>query len=288
MDVRPADVRFTEYDDLLRELLPGERIAELEVREGQFHHVVLGADAVVCLPRTPAAGERLPGRAARLRTLGRLGLGVAVPQPLAVGGEGRLPYLVLTRIPGVPLDPESLGGSVEAVARQCHDLLAGLAAAGADTAIRAELPVAAATRWMEFAADVRAELYPLMSGPGRAHAERELSALDQLATPADAVVHGDLGGENLLWETTEDGPTLRGVVDWDDVSLGDPAEDYAALAAGFGDELLEALLTRADPVDATLPDRISTIRATFALQQALAAYRDEDADELADGLSGYR
>ncbi|MFE3442210.1 aminoglycoside phosphotransferase family protein [Nocardia sp. NPDC059180] len=288
MDVRPADARLVEYVDLLGELLPGERVAELEVREGQFHLVVLGADAVVCLPRTSAAGARLPMRAARLRVLGELGLGVAVPEPLAVGADGRLPYLMLSRIPGAPLDPGSVDGAVEDVARQCHDLLSALATAGGDPAIRAELPIAAPSRWAEFAADVRAELYPLMSADGRYRADRELAALDLLSTPAEAVVHGDLGGENLLWETTEAGPVLRGVVDWDDVGIGDRAEDYAALAAGYGDEFLRALLALADPKDETLSARISTIRATFALQQARAAFRDEDAAELADGLTGYR
>jgi hypothetical protein len=34
--------------------------------------------------------------------------------------------------------------------------------------------------------------------------------------------------------------------------------------------------------------RVPVIRATFALQQALAARRDGDADARADGLGGYR
>ncbi|WP_405179350.1 hypothetical protein OG225_36770 [Nocardia sp. NBC_01377] len=34
--------------------------------------------------------------------------------------------------------------------------------------------------------------------------------------------------------------------------------------------------------------RIAAIRATFALQQALAGHRDDDRGELVDGLAGYR
>lgn len=84
-------------------------------------------------------------------------------------------------------------------------------------------------------------------------------------------------------------PRLGGVVDWDEVTLGDPAEDLAAIGAGHGEELLARVLTRGGwSDDDALTSRIATIRATFALQQALAAHRDGDEEERADGLAGYR
>ena len=50
-------------------------------------------------------------------------------------------------------------------------------------------------------------------------------------------MHGDLGAENVLWEWTDGLPHLAGVLDWDDVTLSDPAEDFAAIGAGYGPEL---------------------------------------------------
>ncbi|MGW6350521.1 phosphotransferase, partial [Streptomyces sp. NPDC055080] len=103
-----------------------------------------------------------------------------------------------------------------------------------------------------------------------------------------AVVHGDLGGENVLWETSGGLPRLSGVVDWDEVTVGDPAEDLAAVGAGHGEELLGRVLTLGGWADHEMAGRIAAIRGTFALQQALYAQRDGDEEELTDGLIGYR
>lgn len=82
---------------------------------------------------------------------------------------------------------------------------------------------------------------------------------------------------------------IIGVVDWDEVALGDPAEDLAAIAASHGDELLDRVLARGgrSAADDRTAARAATMRGTFALQQALSAYRDGDGEELAEGLAGY-
>ncbi|MFI9627042.1 phosphotransferase family protein [Streptomyces sp. NPDC052042] len=299
-------------------LLPEDEPGRLTVRRGQFHDVVVGSDRVVCLPRTGAAAARLPEREARLRVLAGVDLGFRTPEPVgrgvdrdaavaaadadadadadAVGGGGSgggVPYLVLGRIPGEPLAADAVGdvGMAEAVARQYAALLGGLVRAGADGAVRAVLPQEPEGRWRRFAEGVRAELFGLMSERGRLRAERELAALDELPRTgaADvAVVHGDLGAENVLWEWERGLPRLVGVLDWDDVALGDQAEDLAAVGASYGDELLARVLALSGPPDAGRLARIAAIRGTFALQQALWGMRDGDEAELADGLAGYR
>ncbi|QES47477.1 viomycin phosphotransferase [Streptomyces venezuelae] len=281
------------HRDLLSRLLPDDKTDELTVHQGQFHEVVIGSDRVVCFARTEAAAARLPERAAVLRALAGLGLRFRTPQPLAEGGAvgtDEPPYLVLSRIPGAPLEEDALADPevAEAVATQYADLLHGLAAAGGDEKVRAALPAAPEGEWQEFAAGVRAELYPLMSDSGRERAERELAALDALPHLTSAVVHGDLGGENVLWETTGGLPRLSGVVDWDEVTLGDPAEDLAAVGASYGEELLARVLALGGRASDGVSGRIAAIRGTFALQQAFYARRDGDEEELADGLTGYQ
>ncbi|MFC9438458.1 phosphotransferase family protein [Nocardia sp. NPDC057030] len=277
------------YGEVLGRLLPGDRFGELKVREGQFHYVVVGSRRVVCFARSEAAAQRLPARGAVLRALAGVDLGVAVPEYLPIGPPGA-DYLVMTRVAGAPLAEELLGGPgvAEAVARQCHDLLERLSIAGSDARVRERLPPAPADRWSRFAEDVRGELYPLMTTAGRERAERELAPLAALPHRTGALVHGDLGGENLLWDNPDGLPILRGVVDWDGACLGDPAEDYAAIGAGYGADILTRLLTLAGAATADLATRIATIQGTFALQQALDAHHDGDAEELADGLTAYR
>ncbi|GGS98412.1 hypothetical protein GCM10010176_047960 [Nonomuraea spiralis] len=273
---------------MLERVAPGLGDGEPVVREGQFHRVVVGPDRVVCLPRTRAAAVRLPRRAAVLRVLAGLDLGFRTPLPLSEG-TGEPPYLVLTRVPGAPLEPYEVADPrvADAAAAQYAALLAGLAAAGADERARAVLP-APRDQWRRFAAEVRADLFALMSPDGRRRAERELAALDDLPYVAEAVVHGDLGPENVLWEYEDGLPRLAGVIDWDEVTIGDPAEDLAALEAGYGGDFLARVLARTASADAALAARVTAIRHTFALQQALSAHHDGDAEELADGLTGYR
>ncbi|KUJ41353.1 phosphotransferase [Streptomyces albus subsp. albus] len=281
------------YRELVGRLLPEDRPDRLTVHQGQFHQVVMGSRHVVCFPRTAGAAARLPERAARLRALAGLQLGFRTPRPVARAGDprpGEPAFLLLTRVPGAPLPASALEcpEAAEAVARQYAALLAGLAAAGADRRARRALPHNPPYAWREFAAAVRAELFPLMSAEGVGRAERQLAALDALPHRTTAVVHGDLGAENVLWETGAGAPRLSGVVDWDEVSLGDPAEDLAAVGASYGTDLMERILAHRDRPDAAIRDRIAAVRGTFALQQALSAHRDGDAEELADGLRGYR
>ncbi|WEV25345.1 aminoglycoside phosphotransferase family protein [Streptomyces sp. 71268] len=291
MDVRVAHRR------LLGRLLPADEPGDLVVHEGQFHRVVVGAERVVCLPRSDAAAARLPERAAVLRTLAGLDLGFRTPVPLLAGepapdGPG---YLVLSRVPGAPLDAGAVVGPgvadvvTDAVAEQYAALLTGLAVAGADAAVRVAVPAVEEDRWRRFAERVRAELYGLMTEAGRRRAERELTALDGLPYRADALVHGDLGAENVLWTRADDGlPRLGGVVDWDEVVIGDPAEDLAAVGASYGAEFAGRVRAYGGWTRPEWDARIDAIRGTFALQQALAAHQDGDAEELADGLAGYR
>ncbi|MBT2210050.1 viomycin phosphotransferase [Actinomadura sp. NEAU-AAG7] len=283
---------LTTHRTLLSRLLPDDPDG-LVVRQGQFHLVVMGSDRVVCFPRTGAAAARLPERAAALRLLAGLDLGFRTPEPLLEGGAcgtDEAPFLVLSRIPGEPLSSDALDDAdvLDAVAAQYATLLTDLARVGGDEAVRAVLPQEPHDRWRRFADDVRAELFQLMSDGGRLRAEEELAVLDGLPHLNPAVVHGDLGAENVLWEWTDGRPRLSGVLDWDEVTLGDPAEDLAALDASYGREHLERVLVHGEWSNDGLVARIAAIRGTFALQQALAALHDGDEEELADGLSGYR
>ncbi|MEU4804140.1 aminoglycoside phosphotransferase family protein [Actinosynnema sp. NPDC023587] len=253
----------------------------MSLHSGQFHDVVITPDRVLRYPRTAAAAAELPGRAALLVALNTLALGTAVPRPLAELRPAPLGefHLVLSRVPGAPLDQAGARAAIDVVAGEFARVLRAMSEVdGLDG-----VPTAAPGRWVEFADGVRAELFPLMDGRGRERAARELAAVLALDHVTTGLVHGDLGGENVLWV---DGPELAGIVDWDGAAIGDPAEDVAAIGASYGPELVArvtALLGWRSSAH-----RIAAYQGTFALQQALSGALDGDDEELADGLAGYR
>lgn len=70
-----------------------------------------------------------------------------------------------------------------------------------------------------------------------------------------SLTHGDLYSGNVIINS-KDGK-VKGVIDWGDCSIGDPAMDFAALAVDFaGEQILEVLAGYEGPVDDSFRDRI--------------------------------
>ena len=265
-----------------------------EFRHGQFHDVVLAGDVAYRFPRDEESRRALPGRVALLRVLGNCRLPVATPVPLTTAPAaqhealGRC-HVALSRLRGQPLEREQAISprSEPIVIAELGRLLDALSELGTDPAVARVVPGADPDRWVRFASDVDRVLFPLMPERGRRRAEAELAKVAAVDPVGTALVHGDLGGTNLLWTVPESGPHLAGVLDWDEAQLGNPADDLASLAVTFGWPLAERLdASRHAGRSPTIGDA-RTIAATFALQQALPAALSGDSAMLADGLAGY-
>lgn len=265
-----------------------------ELRHGQFHDVVLAGDVAYRFPRDEESRRTLPGRVALLRVLADRRLPVATPVPLAAGDRSQdeplgRSHVALSRLAGQPLPREQATSprSEPIVIGQFGRLLDALAELGADPAVRKAAPGPDPDHWVRFAREVARVLFPLMSPPGRQRAEAELARVTAVDPAGTALVHGDLGGSNLLWDVTEAGPRLTGVLDWDEAHIGSQAEDLASLAATFGWDLAGRLDARRHAGHRSAIGDARAIAATFALQQALPAALSGDHAMLADGLVGY-
>lgn len=261
---------------------------------GQFHDVVLRNDVAYRFPRDEESRRQLPRRVALLTELGRCELPAAIPALLskAALGErlGRC-HVALRRLPGQPIGGEHIPGSraQTAVVGDLAALLDRLCELGADEAVRAAVPPSDRHAWAQFADAVSAVLFPLMSGQGRHRAEAELNRVLTVAPSGDALVHGDLGGSNLLWSLDAAGrPRLTGVLDWDGAQIGSQADDLASIAATVGWPLARRVDAHRHGGDMPTVADAEAIAATFALQQALPAALSGDAASLADGLTAYR
>jgi aminoglycoside phosphotransferase (APT) family kinase protein len=280
--------------DYLAVIGPVSGGSQPELRRGQFHDVVLAGDVAYRFPRDEQSRRALPGRTALLRVLATSRLPVATPAPLGPAPAGQPEplgrcHVALTRLRGQPLPREQAISSRSApvVIGQLGRLLDGLAGLGADPGVRGAVPGTDPDSWMRFAAQVGRVLFPLMSDRGRQRAEAELARVTAVDPAGTALVHGDLGGSNLLWDVTEAGPRLAGVLDWDEAHIGSQAEDLASLAATFGWNLAGRLDARRPAGHRPAIGDARAIAATFALQQALPAALSGDHAMLADGLAGY-
>lgn len=168
-----------------------------------------------------------------VRTFGRPGL--PVPEILAIEAlRGGLTFCVSRRAAGVRLhdtplaDAERLAPALLAllaeIGRTDISNLTGFGAFDADGR-------GCCGSWREhllrFNAGAETWLAHLRAADAAAIA-RALAEIERLAPPAEpprGLVHGDLGGANLI----VDGAQVTGVIDWDRALIGDPAYDAANL-----------------------------------------------------------
>lgn len=68
----------------------------------------------------------------------------------------------------------------------------------------------------------------------------EPPALPDESGVSDRLVHGDLAAEHILYDSA--GSSLAGVIDWSDVSIGDPSVDLAGVLHWGGDSFLDVVL----------------------------------------------
>ncbi|MFE2881776.1 phosphotransferase family protein [Streptomyces sp. NPDC059272] len=173
-------------------------------------------------------------RELRLRDLVRPCLPVAVPTSVASGEWAPgLTYTLDTKVPGRSGEDQDVSAVGEA---DLAGLLTGLREVPARQAETLGVPRAAPRslealrRTAERAAERLAAVDEFDAA--RLHQLTQPGAIQLAAQPGTAVlVHHDLKGEHLV--VSSDG-RVRGVLDWTDAAVGDPAEDIAGLALAVG------------------------------------------------------
>jgi len=134
--------------------------------------------------------------------------------------------------------------------------------------------------WRELLGQCEQHAFPLLPADVVADLRQRFSAF--LADPglsARTIIHGDFGAGNIL---ADDG-RLSGVIDFAGCGIGDPAYDFASLAAGFGDDFL-SLVALHTPISAAMRERMAFYRCTFPLQDVLFGVEQGDDEALQAGL----
>ncbi len=265
------------------------RSARLHNQDGQFSDVVVVNEALIFrFPRSEHVAASMQREVAILAQLqGR----TTLPIPNPVYTSETPVFMGYAMLHGEPVRRETFAVAsdavIEAAARTLADFLKALHSTPLPLSTL-DLPIEETRAdWTAMYAEMRNKLYPLM----RADAQAEVSAhferaLDNMAlwnfTPV--LRHGDFGTRNILYDPQT--MQINGVIDFGMTGIGDPAQDVGAVWS-LGDRLMPPFFDRYPEMRATL-DRVHFMRGTYALQQALYALRDGNAEDFEDGIAQYR
>ncbi len=239
-------------------------------------------------PRHEESSMRLETELTALRSFTpgiRASLPFRLPSVAGTVRQGSLRTFVYNHLPGHVMDLDELVAAGGATAADIGRIIAAIHALPGELVDRADLPVYTAD---EFRQRKLNELdQAAMTGriPPRLLRRWE-HALEDVALWRfnPRVVHGDLHEENLLIEHGK----VAAVIGWTDVRIGDPADDFAWLAAAheqsFTDTVIEAYTAaRGELADPHIMRR-AALAAEFALAQWLSrGLATNDAERIAEG-----
>ena len=259
--------------DLVRTALAGTDAPPDPVRwqleeSGSSHRVVLaGARVAVRVSRHAEAADLLTRRTALVDALPDLPF--ALPRSVGpVVGTGSLRAVATRRVPGHTsphrVDPAALATVLNALAAVDPAPLAEL--------LTAPLAYGGGPDWWDLQ---QAEVLPRLPAHVRPAAERAVAALADRDPGPRQLVHGDLAGGNLRWESGR----VVGVIDWDLATAYDPALDLACLAEWHGWDTVGQL------ADAATVRRARVQQACFALHTVAHVIITRPGDEEAVGAA---
>lgn len=172
------------------------------------------------------------------------------------------PFVGYRKRAGVPLTTAPAGLMAADLAAQIGRFLTALHRFPTERAVACGVPDTSPASWRAQHADMLAALRPLfprMTPPQRARTVALFSAY--LENPAHfqftpVLLHRDLGGDHLLLDPRTG--ALAAVIDWGDLSIGDPAQDFCGLPTAWG---TAPFLFYGGVVDETFAARLAFYRA---------------------------
>jgi aminoglycoside 2''-phosphotransferase len=210
---------------------------------------------------------------------GRLPLPIPVSKLVPVSGST---VAVHNKLPGEPLlslagfsdaERERLAADLADFLRALHTLPNAILRPGAHE----RDPF---TEWVDLLRHLEAIVFPLLADDLAAaitrRFDRFLAVTPHLST---TIIHGDFGTGNILIENRR----ASGIIDFSGCGPGDPAYDFASLAAGLGDSFLRLMQQHYAGI-ATMTGRIAFYRSSFSLLDVLAGIEHDDSQALQAGL----
>jgi aminoglycoside phosphotransferase (APT) family kinase protein len=237
---------------------------------------------IVQFPRSDYAADRLRSQ---MRVLPELAAELSAMVPAPVYTNMEIPAMAYHRLAGLPLDRAPDGLWPERLGRFLYDLhlmppeyveLRGRNA----SAVRAELS--------EELAEHRTAVLPLLD-PDEAtrFGERFTAFIDRedCWRFSACLVHGDIGPEHVLVSDTGD---LVGVLDWEELDVGDPVSDFAWLLHARPDDGERVLGAYGGAPDQTFAERAAFRFFLMPFHEVMYGLQIDDPTFVASGIAGIR
>jgi aminoglycoside 2''-phosphotransferase len=243
------------------------RLQRFRVHDGGWANLVLEADGRVIF-RFPRRREVADGLGFEVRALELLSrhLSIPTPKPVLISvlrSPAGWPFIAYPKLPGAPLStvgPLSSGGA-RRLDGFIETLLRELAAIPSRSLLRIGASPGNPRSWASrfrrletrFGRNGASMTPPVLRRAVAAEFERFRSVLRGARYRAVAT-HRDLGPDHILWDPVTDRPT--GVIDWEDLCLGDPAFDLTGLPQLGRSRLTEWARERRATTDSTFDQRL--------------------------------
>jgi aminoglycoside 2''-phosphotransferase len=282
------------YVETIHTIYPGIdiRSAHQHTHDGQFNDILVVNDDLVF--RFPRYAENIPGFLSELQLLAKLQARLPLPIPdlIYTSGDTTEPgkvFMGYRLIPGQPLYLEDLiritdETDLQGLAKQLADFLSVLHHLTLDMP-GLDLPVLDMPAWVRtFFSEVHEHLFSFMRSDAclalTEHFEHYFNTPDlQLYQPT--IIHGDFGGSNILFDNNK----ISGILDFSGTSYSDPALDIAAVST-YGKSFFTRIC-QFYPVTESMLRRAKFYRSTFALEEALYGWKNDDKEAFESGMQQY-
>ena len=268
------------------------RSARLHNHDGEFNDILIVNDDLVF--RFPRHAENIPGVLREVTLLAKLQacLPLPIPNPIYTSDDVSSPgkvFMGYRLIPGRPLYREVLNNiknkaSLYGFARQLADFLSSLHHL-TSSMIDLDLPLLDMPAWVHtFYTEAHEHLYPFMRPDARQSMDEHFdlySNSPDLQSYQPAIIHGDFGGSNILFDNDK----ISGILDFSATGYGDPALDIAAVST-YGEPFFTHIC-QFYSVTASLLGRAKFYRGLFALEEALYGWKNGDKEAFRRGMEQY-
>lgn len=143
------------------------------------------------------------------------------------------------------------------------------------------------SEWVSLFEKIQKKLFPFMNKESQdSVSENFNSFFEKNFNLNKTLIHGDFGPSNIIFDSNNQ--TISGIIDFNEVSIGDPAMDIASLIGpfGYGEDFVRLFESIYPNIEALL-DRARFYASTFALQEALFGIEVGDKEAFDAGIKQY-